>query len=205
MIHLDWRRWVPKFSSRFNESHDPESQAASRAVSRAVKGWAPSRQLIASLILVGVLLLSGCNLKPPSQFAQAQQESTQKGAMPAVAKGAEQGSEFNQFFPKPAGYDRVFSQEKKGFAEAKLKKGGKDVAMMSISDMLSVPNAASKFANSTTQVKRYPSVEQGTTITAVMVDNRYQVKVISRDPSFTKTERVAMLGQFNLDGLAKLK
>ena len=77
------------------------------------------------LVTVGLLsillfvTLTACAPKPPSRFDQAQQESTQRGAS-AVVKKSEQGSSFNKFFPKSGGgYDRVYTQEKKGFAEAK--------------------------------------------------------------------------------------
>ena len=73
------------------------------------------RRAIAPLILSVLLLVTGCTAKEPSQFAQAQQESTQKGAQPAVAKDATQGSSFNRFFPKPGdGYERVFYTREKG-------------------------------------------------------------------------------------------
>lgn len=164
------------------------------------------RKVFASLLLSVVLFATGCTPKPPSPYAQVQQETTQRGAQPAVAKNAEQGSSFNQFFPgATAGYERVFTQEKKGFAEAKLKKDGKDVAMLAISDTISLPDAAKKFAASTAQVAGYPAVEVGSTQSAVLVADRYQVKVLSRDPGFTKDDRQAWLQRFNLSGLAKVK
>jgi hypothetical protein len=164
------------------------------------------RKALAPLLLSVLLLVTGCATKAPSQFSQAQQESTQKGAQPAIAKNATQGSSFNKFFPKPgAGYERVFTQEKKGFSEAKLKKGGKDVAMLSISDTISLPAAAKKFESSTTKIASYPAMNIGATQTALLVSNRYQVKVLSRDPSFTQQDRQAWIQKFDLNGLSKLK
>ena len=97
--------------------------------------WKRLRRTIAPLLLTVLLLVTSCSSQPASRFDQAQRESTQRGAAPAVVKEATQGSEFNKFFPKDGdGFDRVFVQEKKGFAEAKLNKGGKNVAMLSISD-----------------------------------------------------------------------
>lgn len=160
---------------------------------------------IVAISLTLVLLISGCQTKPPSQFAQAQQDSS-KPKVTAVAKDATQGGEFNKFFPKPgAGYERVYTQEKKGFAEAKLKKDGKEVAMLAVSDTKSLPSAALKFANATTKIAGYPSVEMGTTQTSVLVKDRYQVKVISKAPSFTKDDRATWIGKFDLKGLEKLK
>jgi hypothetical protein len=164
------------------------------------------RKVLASMLLSTVLLVTGCTPQPPSPYAQVQKETTQRNAQPAIAKNAEQGSSFNRFFPKATtGYERVFTQEKKGFAEAKLKKAGKDVAMMAISDTISLPDAAKKFAASTANVAGYPSVEVGSTQSAVLVADRYQVKVLSRDPAFTKGDRQSWLQRFDLSGLAKVK
>ncbi|PLZ86687.1 hypothetical protein CI593_18180, partial [Fischerella thermalis CCMEE 5194] len=103
------------------------------------------------------------------------------------------------------GYERVYTQEKKGFAEAKLKKDGQELAMLAISDTKSIPTAAAKFANSSKQIAGYPAVEIGNTQTAILVNNRYQVKVLSRSPSFTASDRETWLKKFDLNGLAQLK
>lgn len=164
------------------------------------------RRALAPLVLSVLLFVTGCAPKAPSPYSQAQQESTQKGAQPAVSKQAEQGSSFNKFFPKSGGgYERVFTQEKKGFSEAKLKQGGKELAMLSISDTISLPSAAKKFESSTTKVAGYPAMDIGTTQSAVLVNGRYQVKVLSRDPSFTAADRKVWLQKFDLAGLSKLK
>ncbi|MGB8697854.1 MAG: hypothetical protein WCD18_00410 [Thermosynechococcaceae cyanobacterium] len=169
-----------------------------------IKRWG---SIFLSLCLCGLLLIStGCTSQPPSPYAQVQQESTQRDATKAVAKDATQGSEFNAFFPKPAaGFERVYTQEKKGFAEAKLKQDGKDLAMLSISDTASLPTAAQKYAQSTEKIAGYPTVEVGTTQTGVLVADRYQVKVLSRDPGFTKSDRQDWIARFDLNGLAKLR
>jgi hypothetical protein len=163
------------------------------------------QKYIIPVCLSFLLLLTGCASKPPSPYAQAQQESTQRGAQPAVTKTATQGSQFNKLFPDAgSGFERVYTQEKKGFAEAKLKKDGKDVAMLSISDTSSLPTAAQKYAQSTTKIAGYPSVEVGSTQTGILVADRYQVKVQSRDPSFTQADRQAWIQKFDLKGIAKL-
>ena len=159
--------------------------------------------LIAGVLAV-LLLVTSC-AKAPSQFDQAQQESTARGAA-AVVKESTSGGSFNRFFPPSGGgYERVYTQEKKGFAEAKLKQDGKVLAMLAISDISNNPAAANKFQDSQTTIKGFPSVEQGATATAVLVNNRYQVKVLSRDTDFTASDRQAWLAKFDLDGLAKLK
>ncbi|MBD2775030.1 hypothetical protein [Iningainema tapete] len=168
-----------------------------------------ARRILAALLLCLLLFTTACQPKTPGRFDQAQKESTQQKSGQAVAKESTQGSEFNKFFPQPQdGYQRVYTQEKKGFAEAKLKQGGKDLAVISISDTQAVKgsaNPAAKFVNATKKIAGYPAVDQGATGTAILVGNRYQVKVQSRDSSFTTSDREAWIQKFNLDGLAALK
>ncbi|MEB3218803.1 MAG: hypothetical protein VKN72_21555 [Nostocales cyanobacterium 94392] len=163
-------------------------------------------KILAALLLSIVLLTTACAQQAPGRFDQVQQESSQQKKGQAVAKDATQGSEFNKFFPQASdGYQRVFTQEKKGFAEAKLKQDGKDVAVMAISDTISLPSAAAKFSNSTRKISGYPALEVGNTQTAILVSDRYQVKVLSRSPSFTATDRETWIKKFNLSGLSRLK
>lgn len=166
------------------------------------------RKILAPLLLCLVLFVTACSPQT-SRYDQVQKETTQRGAAPAVAKQAEQGATFNQVFPKSVkgykGYDVVPTQEKKGFAEYKVKdKEGKTVAMLSINDTTSVPAAAAKYQTATDKIAGYPTVEQGTTTTGLLV-NGYQVKVLSRDAAFTKADRVAWIQAFNLKELAQLK
>lgn len=164
------------------------------------------RRILAALLVSVLLLVTSCATQAPSPYDQAQQESTQRNAPAAVAKDATQGSQFNKFFPKGSGgFQTVPAQEKKGFAEYKLKQGGKDVAVLSINDTISNPTAAGKFNSSTQRIAGYPAVNQGSNGTAILVGDRYQVKVQSRDASFTQSDREAWLQRFNLSGLARLK
>ena len=165
------------------------------------------RKILIALLLVTALFLGACNQAPPSRFEQAQQASTEGSQRnQAVSKQAEAGGSFNQFFPKTDGeFKLVYSQEKKGFAQAKLKREGKDVAVLSISDTISTPDTKTKFQQSTESIKGYPAAAQGTKGTALLVADRFQVKVLSRDASFAATDREAWLAKFDLDGLAQLK
>lgn len=164
------------------------------------------RRLFAPILLSLVLLVSACAPQPPSRFEGVQRETTRRGAAPAVVKEATQGAQFNRFFPDSVrGYQIVPAQEKKGFAEYKVNQDGKTVAMLSISDTASLPSAAAKYENSSLTIAGYPAVEQGTTATGILVNGRYQVKVLSRDPSFTKEDRAAWLQKFDLKGLAQIK
>lgn len=163
------------------------------------------RRIIAPVLLSLMLLVSACSPEAPSRYEQTQKETTQRNAPASVAKEATQGSSFNKFFPRSvSGYEVVPAQEKKGFAEYKVNQGGKNVAVLSINDTTGIAGAADKFQNSTAKIAGYPSVEQGQNITAILVDDRYQVKVQSRDPSFTKADRAAWLQKFDLRGLANL-
>lgn len=164
-----------------------------------------ARRILAALLLSVLLLTTACAQKAPSQFDQVQKESTQQKSGQAVAKNATQGSEFNKLFPsEQAGYQRVFTQEKKGFAEANLKKGGKTVAQLAVSDTTSTPSAAAKYSSSTKKIGGYPAVTLGNTQTSILV-GKYQVKAISKDPSFSASDREAWIQKFNLGGLARLK
>ncbi|OCR02283.1 hypothetical protein BCD67_19985 [Oscillatoriales cyanobacterium USR001] len=177
------------------------------------------RRILAPFLIAVMLLVTACGeTKAPSRWDKAQQESTQKpsktkqiasqtpGNTQKLPSKPVTGGSLNKFFPAAGGgYDRTFTQEKAGFAEAKLKKGGKEVATLSINDVAGNPTAADKFKASTEQIGGYPAVEQGKGTTAVLVGNRYQVKVKSSDTSFSAGDRKAWLEKFNLSGLANLK
>ncbi|NES81352.1 MAG: hypothetical protein F6K10_08030 [Moorea sp. SIO2B7] len=163
------------------------------------------KTILATVLLSTVLLVTSCAQKAPSRFDQAQQASSQARSGQAVTKNATQGSQFNKFFPPSGGgYQRVYTQEKKGFAQAKLKKNGTEVAVLSISDTSSIPTTAAKYQQSGQTIAGYPAREIGSTQTAILVGKRYQVKIQSRDPSFTASDRKAWLAKFNLSGLARL-
>ncbi|MBW4464885.1 MAG: hypothetical protein KME07_05530 [Pegethrix bostrychoides GSE-TBD4-15B] len=164
------------------------------------------RRAAAPICLSLMLCLTACGPSTPSRYEQTQQETTQRNAPGAVAKDATQGASFNKFFPKSvSGYQIVPAQEKKGFAEYKVNQGGKNVAMLSINDTAGIDGAAAKYQGSSSKIAGYPSVEQGQNITAILVNNRYQVKVQTRDPAFTKADRAAWIAKFDLNGLASLK
>jgi hypothetical protein len=156
--------------------------------------------------------LQACGDKKDERFAEAEKLSKQKieARKEAQATGElpkpQEGGAFNTFIPKGDGeFETVAAQEKNGFAEYKLKKGSKEVAMLAISDIANNPQAAEKFKSTTRSIEGYPLVDQGSTASALLVANRYQVKVLSRDASFTKVDREAWLKRFNLGGLAALK
>lgn len=152
-----------------------------------------------------ILLVTACTASP-SRYDQVQKDTTGFGSSAAVARKAEKGGTFNQFFPVSEGDYRVIPyQEKKGFAEYKLQRGDQTLAMLTITDTTSLPAAAAKYANATQKIAGYPMVEQGTTATGLLVNGRYQIKVLSRDPSFTPEDRTTWLQKFDLQGLGQLK
>lgn len=165
------------------------------------------RKYIIPILLVALLLITSCAQEPPSRFEQAQKESTQGSQRnQTISKDAVTGGSLNKFFPSSNGnYQVAYSQEKKGFAQAKLKMDGKEVAALSISDTISNPSAADKFQQSTEKINGFPTIEQGNTGTAVLVDDRFLVKVLSRDPAFGQSDRQQWLSKFDLKGLAQLQ
>lgn len=165
----------------------------------------PWLKRLAPILVCLTLLVTSCSAAP-SKYDQVQKDTTGFRTPAAVAKKAEKGGTFNQFFPGDQGpYSVIPYQEKKGFAEYKLQRGDDTLAMLTISDTTSVPAAAAKYSSATETVGGYPAVDQGTTGTGVLVNGRYQVKVLSRDAAFAKADRVVWLQKFDLDGLAQLK
>lgn len=164
---------------------------------------------IGALLLVGLLAIGGCQLtqlkaSQPSDSAKWEQIEAQTPAVDVDKTDVINGGEFNKFFPTADGYERVYTQEKDGFAEAKLKQDGNTLAMLSVSDTASNPSATAKYQNSERSLAGYPLAEVGNTATSLLVADRLQVKVLSRDDTFTSADREAWLEKFDLAGLAQL-
>jgi hypothetical protein len=163
------------------------------------------QKFLISSLLIGLLFVSACARPEPSRWEQVQQESRQEQISDISTAEPLPGGEFNQFFPTaPAGYERVYTQEKQGFAEAKLKQDGQDLAMLSVSDTATNPDAVTKFRESDQTIAGYPAAQIGSTATAILVGDRLQVKVQSRADTFTTADREAWLQQFDLNGLESL-
>ncbi|MFE4108158.1 hypothetical protein [Almyronema epifaneia] len=162
-----------------------------------------SVRFITPLFLAVVLLLSACSApKTESRWEQAQ--STQP-AETVSTDAVLSGSQFNSFFPpEENGYERVYTQEKSGFAEAKLKQNGTELAMLAVSDTANNPSAVAKYESSDRTIAGYPAVLLGDTATSILVGDRIQVKVLSRDSSFTADDREVWLQKFDLAGLEQL-
>lgn len=115
------------------------------------------------------------------------------------------GTAFNRLFPKPQpGETIVFTQEKRGFSEARLKSGQETRALLAISDTVTAPEARGKFVRAAEQLQGWPLVEQGPQASALLVAERFQVKVIGQGAGLDQEKRHDLLGAFNLSGLAAL-
>lgn len=149
------------------------------------------------------LILAACAPIEPSRWEEAQEAAAGQSA---TAMEALAGGEFNKFFPKAInGYSVVYTQEKRGFAEAVLKYEGEEMATLSIFDTVSNPEAAQKYKESTQQVGHYPAVDVGGNGTGILVADRFQVQVRAKNDSFTVTDRTQWLMAFDLAGLANLQ
>jgi hypothetical protein len=130
---------------------------------------------------------------------------TQAGAPPGPA-GVVGGSSFNKLFPASGtdGYKLVYTQEKKGFAQAEISKGDQKAATLSISDIAANPDAVRKYQQSARKIGGYPAADVGSQGTAILVGNRFQVQVRSNSAAFSPSDREAWLTKFKLGDLARL-
>jgi len=148
-----------------------------------------------------LILLSGCGPQD-TRWNEAQQKSR---GQKAVSTEAFDGSAFNKFFPKvERPWDMVADQEKKGAAIWILKKDGNTVAELQIFDTVSNPEAKDKYKDATEALKGCPMTAVPGKGTGILVRDRFQVVVRSRDNDFDADARKAWLEKFDLDGLRKL-
>jgi hypothetical protein len=156
------------------------------------------RKLFGLLAVTLGLSAAACG-KEPSRWDSAASATVPTGAAPKT-----EGAKLNAFFPADGtdGYSRVFSQEKDGFVEAKLKKDGQEAATLAISDASSDESVKSKFASAPDKVGDQPLVTVGKNQSAVLVNNKFQIKVSSQ--TLDADARKALLSKFDIKGLAKL-
>src|SRR5204862_463134 len=121
-----------------------------------------------------------------------------------VSTEAFDGSAFNKFFPQvERPWDMVADQEKKGTAIWILKKDGNTVAELQIFDTVSNLEAKDKYREATEALKGCPMTAVPGKGTGILVGDRFQVAVRSKDDAFDKEARKAWLEKFDLDGLRK--
>ena len=150
--------------------------------------------------LLAVFLL-GCGGEDTSRWEKAQQASTETPK--AVTEAALPGATFNKFFPPQEGdVDIVFKQEKTGFAQASLQRGGNVLGMLSIFDTRNSPAAREKFNVPQEPIGGYPSAATEKT-TSILVADRFQVQVQSEGDALPAEDRARWLEKFDLSGLAE--
>lgn len=158
----------------------------------------PLRWALALLLAVG-LLLAGSLLLPFRAWLPG--GTVADGARAEVVNG----SAFNRLFPRPGpAEDLVFTQEKRGFSEAKLRQGDQIRALLAIADTITAPEARDKFVASAQQLQGWPLVEQGSQASALLVAGRFQVKVIGQGVGLDPQQRHDLLAAFQLQKLAAL-
>jgi hypothetical protein len=161
--------------------------------------WEQTWRRLGLLILVAVLAITASGCGQESRWDEADQ--TTKGER-ATSKDAVSGSTLNQFFPVPDEAKITFTQEKLGFAQAKLTQDGQEVATLSISDTANNPDALTKFESTDEVLSGYPLATVGSKGSAILVGGRFQVQVRSVDAGF---DRESWLLEFDLDGLSTHK
>ena len=162
------------------------------------------RHGIRCMVIESVLLLMvlpGCG-QQDTRWNEAQHKTR---GQKAVSTEAFDGSAFNKFFPKvERPWDMVADQEKKGTAIWNLKKDGNTVAELQIFDTVSNPEAKDKYKDATEALKGCPMTAVPGKGTGILVRDRFQVVVRSKESDFDAEARKAWLEKFDLDGLRKL-
>jgi len=182
-----------------------------RSTFRRSRPFARLTKALVFAVFASSLLGAGCKKESrwdqaaATTTSEARAEAREEAGLPPVAEVKQtKGAAFNTLFPGDGtdGYKRVFTQEKEGFAEAKLQKDGKDVATLSLSDAVNDDQAKNKFATATDKVDSYPLITVGKNQSALLVNGRYQVKVSSQ--SLDAAARKTLLSKFDLSGVARL-
>ena len=154
--------------------------------------------LLSVIVLIGILGVA-CRRTPAPDPTLNPPAEVKTG--PVV-----KGSSLNDAFPDSSeGYKRTFTQEKAGFVLAELSKDGKKVATLAVNDVHNNPDTTDKFQSSTQKLGGYPMMPDGSQGTAILVGNRFQVKVRSALPSFTAEERASWIQKFKLSQLEGMK
>ncbi|TVS07593.1 MAG: hypothetical protein EA413_00645 [Cyanobium sp. PLM2.Bin73] len=156
--------------------------------------WGLGLLLAAGVLLAGLLLLPIGEWLPGGTV----------GDVPSAQ--VVNGTAFNVLFPEAGpGEQLVYTQEKRGFSEARLKQGDSTLALLAISDTTTAPEAREKFSASSERIQGWPLVEQGPQASALLVADRFQVKVIGQGAGLDPGQRHDLLGAFDLSGLAALQ
>jgi hypothetical protein len=150
-------------------------------------------------LLAGALLVAGLLFLPFQEWLPG-------GTVASIPKAeVVNGTAFNRLFPAAGpGEQLVFTQEKRGFSEARLKQGDATLALLAVSDTITLPEARQKFAGASESLQGWPLVEQGPQASALLVADRFQVKVIGQGQGLEEGKRHDLLAAFDLPALAAL-
>ena len=163
--------------------------------------------LLAAAVPLSSALLVGCGEDPDyDRWEDAQEQSSADGAVAVQNAGtATDAGEFNTFFPEQYGdFDMVPRQETGGTAIWDVKKDEEVMVTLSVTDLATNPRALKKYEDPEFEIDGHPAVTQGSKTTAILVNDRYQVKASSKSDAFTAEDRKAWLEKFDLAGLAAL-
>lgn len=153
-------------------------------------------------IAVACFALAACKKDEPKSTRWEDAAAAASTPAPIASVGpVAAGSQLNAAFPPDGvdGHKRVFTQEKDGFAEAKLQKDGKEVATLSISDTNANADAKEKFKDAKEKLGEWPMMTVGKNQTTVLVKERWQVKVSSQ--TLDHEARKKLLDKFDLKKL----
>ncbi len=161
-------------------------------------------------LLLSSAFLFSCGGKKKSNTETTKTNTTTNTNSTATQEKPKQeeveGGALNKFFPKDAdGYKVVYNQEKDGFVQASLNKDGKEVGTFAVSDLSTNMDTKAKYKKSTMKVAGYPALKKGSKGHTILVGDRYQVSIRSKDASFDEKMRKAWFEKFDLSGLSKLK
>lgn len=158
-------------------------------------------------LLALALTLGGCKKDlPPSPskpvIVDAAPPAVLGPPVPAKRQETKPGADLKIYFPGDGvlGTKRTFTQEKLGFAEAKVQQGGKDLAVLSITDALNDADAKGKFANTAEKLDDAPVISIGKTQSAALVKGRYVLTVDSQ--ILDDQRRKTWLTHFNVKALS---
>jgi hypothetical protein len=165
------------------------------------------KKLLLFLLLIAAVWIAMRSCGGPKEHPATPPAAVAPAAPKPVPQAeAISGSSLNKAFPAPAdGFSVTFTQEKNGYAQADLVKGGAKVATLSISDTNANPSARDKFKSAARRVAGFPAAAVGTQGTAVLAGDRFQVQVRSIAPTFKESDREAWLARFKLAELAKAR
>lgn len=115
----------------------------------------------------------------------------------------EESAEFGAYFPKSDGDVQCTPHRAyEGFAQCTLTQGDKRLGAIVIRDLQKSGGNTDAYAKSTEQLAGFPLLEPGSTISSILVNNRYEVRVFSQSTDLTQAQRRAWIQKVDLQGLA---